>query len=206
MTQFLGIELKTTKDTFIPRPETELLVNRCLDVIGPDARILDIGTGSGNISIALTAARQDCRIVALEKSQETLSVARENAASLGVSERIDFKESDLLHILEHNNIYFDIIISNPPYIPSWEMMTLTDDVRREPGMALDGGEDGLSFYKRIISTAPKHLKSSGYLLMELGYNQAFSVKRLLEEAGYTGIELFKDFQGIERVIRARWIS
>jgi len=207
MTKFLGLDFKTTKDTFIPRPETGLLVKASLDIMPRDkARILDIGTGTGNIAISLTKADRVCKIVALDKSEEALAIAKENAKHLGVSDRIKFIKSDLFSDLAIEP--FDIIVSNPPYIPDWEIPTLADYVKDEPRLALDGGEDGLGFYKKIIEAAPKFLKEGGFLIMEMGYSQSYHVKRLLRESGnFTDIEILKDYSNIDRVIRARrWIS
>jgi len=211
MMNFLGLELHTTKDTFIPRPETELLVEVCLDIIKADLfplgrwekfKILDIGTGSGNIAVSLTNKRRDCKIVALDKSKEALALAKKNAHKFGVRDRIDFVTGDVFTGLE-GGCKFDIIVSNPPYVPVWEIPTLADSVKREPWMALDGGEDGLNFYKEIIGGAPGFLKKPGYLIMEMGYNQSFYIKRLLEKAGFSDIEIFEDFSGIDRVIKAK---
>lgn len=205
MIRFLGIELETTKDTFIPRPETELLVQVCLEAIKePYTGILDVGTGSGNIAIALAKQDRTCKITALEKSNDALTVAKRNAQHFGVLDRITFVEGDLFSNL--HNAKFDIIVSNPPYVPRWEIATLASHVKKEPYIALDGGEDGLDFYKRIIEGTPRFLKAAGLLIMELGYNQAHRVKTLLEREGFSDIELYKDFAGINRIIKARWTN
>ncbi|MBL7069320.1 MAG: peptide chain release factor N(5)-glutamine methyltransferase [Candidatus Omnitrophica bacterium] len=207
MTDFLGLDLHTTKETFIPRPETELLVEVCLGVMqelqaDSPLHILDIGTGTGNIAIPLTKIRRDCKIVALDKSEEALAVAGKNAEKFGVLDKIEFVTSDIFSSLARAR-KFDIIVSNPPYVSTWEIATLSDCVKDEPRMALDGGEDGLDFYRRIIADAPGFLKGPGCLIMEIGYNQSFYVKRLLEEARFKDIEIFKDSSGIDRVIKAK---
>jgi len=209
MTKFAGLDLKQPKETFTPRLETELLVEICLKTMeGPSPYILDIGTGIGNIPIALTLKNHVCKIVALDKSEAALIAAHENASYHGVEDRIEFIKSDLFGVLNENvSSPFDIIVSNPPYIATWELATLSQSVREEPRMALDGGEDGLYFYKEIIKEAPRFLKEGGSLIVEIGYNQSYPVKRLLEESSaFKGIELFKDLFGIDRVIRARWIN
>ncbi len=211
MKRFLGLDFKTTKDTFTPRPETELLVRVCLDSISTQKsfHILDLGTGAGNIAISLTKLNRVCKIVALDKSKSALAVAKENARQYGVSRRIRFLQGDLFGNLgEVFYNYFDIVVSNPPYVAEWEVATLADHVREEPKMAIGGGADGLDFYKKIIEGSPRFLKNGGSLMMEIGYGQSFKVKRLLKESFYfRDIEIFKDFAGIDRVTKAkRWIS
>jgi len=207
MTTFLGLRLKTTKETLIPRPETALLVRRAMlacEYIGKAVDILDIGTGSGNIAILLTKRFITCKIVALDASDEALSVARENAESHGVSGRIEFVKSDLYSGIGDRK--FDIIVSNPPYIPTWEIKTLSRAVKSEPRAALDGGEDGLAYYNKIISLAPGFLKDGGYIMFETGYNQSLKVKDILISNGFNAVEVSKDPWGVARVIEARWIN
>ena len=192
----------------IPRPETELLVEEALKWLRLHPQIsnaVDVGTGSGNIAIALTKKIKTCKIVALDHSEEALKVAMQNAQAHGVGGRIRFVKSDLFRVLE--DFKFDIIVANPPYIPTWEIETLSEDVKREPKLALDGGDDGLQYYRRIINEAQGYLKSGGFLIMELGYNQSRAVMRMLINTGnFTDIEVSKDFSKIDRVIKARWIT
>lgn len=207
--QFAGLELKTTKDTLIPRPETELLVKACLDTMqGRPAHILEIGTGSGNIAVSLTSKNRDCKITTLDISGKALEIAQENAVRHGVQHRIEFIKSDLFSNLEKscpNN--YDIIISNPPYIASWEIETLATHVKEEPRIALDGGQDGLDFYKKIIRECAPYIKNNGHLIMEIGYGQSHKIKKILEQAGnFADIEIIKDISGIDRVVKARWIN
>jgi release factor glutamine methyltransferase len=226
MAQFLGLDVETTKETFIPSPETELLVRACLEAIKriESPYILDIGTGTGNIAVSLTKADGNCKIVALDESEGALAVAGKNAERFGVSERIEFIQSDLYAALAleplDSRLYtsmfkrfrfkrfinrFDIIVSNPPYIPTWEIFTLADHVKDEPWTALDGGDDGLDFYKRIIDGAGKFLKKGGRLIMEMGYNQSFDIKKLLEESGsFVDIRTIKDSSKIDRVVEAQY--
>lgn len=207
MIKFLDLEFRTTKKTFAPRPETGLLVKVCLDVMKNTTGhrqfyILDVGTGTGNIAVSLTKNHTSCKMIALDESAEALKVARANAKRLGVFDRIEFVHSDLFKNVEGR---FDIIVSNPPYIPTWEIITLADHVRQEPIRALDGGEDGGAFYRRLINESPRFLKDGGYLAMELGYNQAYKIKNLLQDSGsFRDIRIFKDFANIDRVIRAQW--
>ena len=151
MTDFLGLDLHTTKETFIPRPETELLVEVCLGVMqelqaDSPLHILDIGTGTGNIAIPLTKIRRDCKIVALDKSEEALAVAGKNAEKFGVLDKIEFVTSDIFSSLARAR-KFDIIVSNPPYVSTWEIATLSDCVKDEPRMALDGGVSQFVFVR-----------------------------------------------------------
>ncbi len=208
MADFATLTLKTTKDTFIPRPETELLVETCLNTINGACSILDIGTGTGNIAISLTIANEKCKIKALDCSNAVLEVARENGRIYKVTDRIEFIKSNIYSSLSHNyHNSFDMIVSNPPYIPGWEIETLAEHVKEEPRIALDGGKDGLDYYKEIISGAKAFLKPGGYIIMELGYNQSHAVKKILHDAGnFSNIEIFKDFSNIDRVIKAQWTS
>jgi len=226
MTKFMGLEYTTSKGAFIPRPETELLVEACLELVRhfAESRILDIGTGTGIIPISLTKSAKDCTIVALDKSSAALEIAQDNARAHGVFDRIEFLESDLYDALKGplepfsgrlsvkqngsslSYNHFDIIISNPPYIPTWEIATLAEHVKNEPMMALDGGEDGLVFYRKLIAGAPAFLKKGGYLIMEMGYGQSFHLKKMLKEAGFLDIEVKKDLSNIDRIIKARWTN
>jgi release factor glutamine methyltransferase len=199
---FSNLEFEVTKETLSPRPETEFLVNACADIVrDKPLRILDAGTGSGNIAVSLTKRCGNCKIVALDKSEEALRVARSNALYHGVLDRIDFIKSDLFDDITG---YYDIIISNPPYVPTWEIETLAEHVRHEPLMALDGGEDGLDYYRRILAAAPEFLKEGGHLLMEMGYNQVFRIRKLIGDSGnFKVVGTIRDLLNIERVIISR---
>ncbi len=209
--EFSGLALVVDERVFIPRPETELLaqevINICHNVTksqGHKIKILDLCTGSGNIAIALTKEMPDCKIVASDISGEALQVARLNAVSNGVCDRIEFVESDLFSKFKCK---FDIIVSNPPYIARREFRHLQKEVLMEPRMALDGGDDGLDFYRRIAEEAPAHLKGDGHLVMEIGYGQAAAIKEIIEKAGYLKVaKVLKDYNGIDRIITARWIN
>ena len=142
--------------------------------------------------------------MALDASDEALSVAGENAEAHGVSGRIEFVKSDLYSGIEGRK--FDIIVSNPPYIPTWEIETLSEAVKSEPRAALDGGDDGLAYYNKIISLAPGFLKDGGYIILETGYNQSLKVKDILGSNGFNAVEVSKDPWGVARVIEARWIN
>jgi len=206
----MDLELKVNKHTFIPRPETEILVEKTVEIArylqsGKSRKalnILDLCSGSGNISISLTKYVSASRICALDISLRAIMAARENAFFNGALGRIAFIQSDMFGALYKNN-YFDIIVSNPPYISQKDIDILPDEVKEEPELALFGGKDGLSFYRRIAKEAKEYLASGGYILTEVGYDQAHAVKSLYEENGFTGIEIFKDYCGIERIVKAK---
>ena len=171
-TSFCGLEFLVDERVLIPRPETELLVETVIGIAGTKESdrgvvdILDLCTGSGNIAISLTKSLTNCRIVASDVSSDALDVARRNAVRNGLCDKIDFVKSDIFNGIDGQ---FDIIASNPPYIARYEFPTLQEEVLREPILALDGGEDGLDFYRRIVSAAPGYLKRGGSIVMEIGY-------------------------------------
>ncbi|MCX5677647.1 MAG: peptide chain release factor N(5)-glutamine methyltransferase [Candidatus Omnitrophica bacterium] len=217
-TEFCGLEFKVDERVLIPRPETELLVEAAAEFAGLSASkadeldILDLCTGSGNIAIALMAGKcapltknlSNCRIIASDISPDALEVARRNAVRNGVYGGIEFVCSDLFTDIKGR---FDIIVSNPPYIAKHEFLTLQEEVLREPRIALDGGADGLDFYRRIAASLPKHLKRGGYALMEIGYGQRAAVADIIGKSGIFRLSgARKDFNGIDRVIIAEWIN
>lgn len=211
--KFCGLDFVVNEDVLIPRPETELLVETARELIvgtrvqGPGSLVLDLCTGSGCIAIALAGALTkdaiDCKIVASDISDKALDIARSNAQRLGVSDKVDFLNSDLFTNI---NGKFDIIISNPPYIAKSEFDTLQKEVLREPRIALAGGHDGLDFYRRIIKDAPSHLNPGGHILFEVGFGQAGKVKSIIESGGFNVVAVNKDFNGIDRVVIAKWIN
>jgi release factor glutamine methyltransferase len=209
-TEFCGFDIAVNKDVLIPRPETELLVQAVLDLsytlqpTSHNLNILDLCTGSGNIAIALTKGISDCRIVASDISQDALEVARSNAGRHGLSYRIEFIQSDLFLNIKDK---FDIIVSNPPYIAQFEFETLQKEVLKEPILALDGGEDGLDFYRKIVRSAPDHLRPGGHILFEIGFGQASEIQKIIEAGGHFKIaEIRKDFNDIDRVVITKWIN
>lgn len=208
--EFCGLDLIVNEDVFIPRPETEVLVGSAVKLIrssfvqGQGIRMLDLCTGSGNIAISLTKNISDCRIFASDISDNALDVARKNAARHGVSDRIEFINSDLFDKLEGK---FDIIVSNPPYIARHEFKELQKEVLREPPIALDGGEDGLDFYRAIITSAPAYLRSVGYLIFEIGFGQREGICEIIRQTnGFSLVEVIPDQNNIDRVIIAKWIN
>jgi release factor glutamine methyltransferase len=203
---FLDFEFETGNLTFYPRPETELLVEKAVELMPKTGcSILDIGTGCGNIAISLTKYIPSSRITALDISGEAIRAAGENAKKYGVEDRIEFVRSNLFEgIKGRAKEGFDLIISNPPYISLEELSSLPDIVKDDPYLALYGGADGLDFYKKIISRAPGYLKKGGILLMEIGYNQRKAVKDMLDSSGvFKDAEFYKDYSGIDRIAKAR---
>lgn len=206
-TEFMGLKFYVSPSVFIPRPETEFLVESTLRLIEEERldepSILEIGTGSGAIAVGLTNYNPSCKIVASDISQDALKVARVNAKVNGVAEKIRFLLSDLfLGIGEGER--FDIIASNPPYIPSGDYDNLPPEVKREPKIALDAGEAGLDFYKEIIPEAAKRLKPKGFLVLEMGFGQSGRIRNLIDQTkAYCETEILKDYNGIDRVMMAR---
>ena len=193
-TNFCGFELDLTPDVLIPRFETELLVEQALKVITPQSRVLDLCTGSGCIAIAVQK-KSGASVTAGDLSEAALALAEKNAEKNGAE--ITFVRSDLFEKLEGP---FDVIISNPPYVRRAEIPTLSPEVQFEPVMALDGGEDGLDFYRRIAAEAPAHLTAKGFLFLEVGEGQARKVEEMLREE--FEVRILKDYDGVERMIRA----
>jgi len=201
--EFCGLDLVVDERVLIPRPETELLIEAASKMTGL-ARILDLCTGSGNIAIALTKAVTDCKIVASDISKDALTVARLNAERQCAIRSIEFVESDLFHKLSGK---FDLIVSNPPYVAQYEFETLQEEVLKEPRIALDGGHDGLDFYRRIIADCPAYLNKGARLVFEIGFGQAKEIVRIIEDSGNFKVsKIGKDFNGIDRVIIAKWIN
>ena len=205
--EFMGFDFDVNPSVLIPRPETEILVERVLTLIEREGisepSILDLGTGSGAIAVSLTKLSPSCKMVASDVSEEALEVSRENAAANGVGDRIEFILSDLFERIPGRR-KFDLVISNPPYVPSEDYDSLPPEVRSEPKIALDGGQKGLEFYKKIIPDAAKRLDRGGYLILEIGYGQARAIKDLFKSAGsYGDIEILKDYNDIDRIVFAK---
>ena len=200
---FMGEKFIVNKNVLIPRDETELLVNKAVEkALTMNAKnILDIGTGSGCIACSIAKAI-DGHILGIDISNEALNVAYENSKRLFLDKRVDFRQSDLFSKIELNE-KFDIIVSNPPYIPPQEKENLQKEVLKEPELALfTKDEKGLEFYEKIIKEAPKFLNKNGYIIFEIGLGQSEEVKKLLLINGFRDIEIEKDLANIDRVIFA----
>lgn len=201
---FMRNTFKVNKYTLVPRPETELLVEhlvRICEQINQEAKILDIGTGSGAIIVSLLDYLPQAKGVGVDISAGALKVAKENAVNIGVSSRAAFLHSDLFTAIPDEK-KFDIIVSNPPYIPAKDISSLAKDVQNEPHSALDGGEDGLDFYRKITAEASLHMAEDGMLAFEIGINQSEAVSGLCRENGFTAVAVGKDYAGIDRMVFA----
>lgn len=196
--EFFGMNLKVTPATLIPRPDTELIVELALARVSQAQpyRVLDMGTGSGAIALAIAKHKPNAEVVAVDAAQDALAVAIENAGRLGIA-NVCFMQSDWFSALSGQ--HFDLIVSNPPYIASDDIHLTQGDLRFEPLSALASGADGLDDIRHIISAAPHHLTSNGWLLLEHGYDQARPVRELLGLRGFSEVFSEKDLSGIERV-------
>jgi len=209
---FMGSTLAVNPSVLIPRPETEILVDTVLqklkaNKLSKPCRVLDLGTGSGNIAIALAKAIEGCQITALDISEEAISVAQRNAAANGVAQKIEFLREDMRASLVANRAWmknFDCIVSNPPYIKTSALEHLPGDVQQEPRLALEGGGDGLQFFETIIRRAYQYLKPAGYLFFEIGDAQAAPVRALLEKSPfYRNISFYQDHTQTDRIVSAQ---
>lgn len=202
---FMGYKFEVSKDTLIPRPETELLVRKAVEIIKSNnfKQALDIGTGSGCIA-CMCAKLTQAQVLGVDILNGALKISLNNAMHLDLMNKALFRKSDLFAKIRDEE-KFDIIISNPPYIPLTEKSTLQTEVRDfEPPEALfTNDKQGIEFYEKITVSAPKYLNSKGYLLFELGINQADAVKDLLKNNGFSDIEILNDVSGVERVIVGR---
>ncbi|MDO5132220.1 MAG: peptide chain release factor N(5)-glutamine methyltransferase [Eubacteriales bacterium] len=199
---FMGLPFMVSPDVLIPEQDTENLVEEALRYLEDDSRILDLCTGSGCILLSLLRYSNGCTGTGTDISAPALRLAGENARALGLSGRCRWFQGDLFAALDPG-VRFDLIISNPPYVPTVVIETLEPEVREaQPRLALDGGPDGLAFYRRIIREASGFLMIGGRLMLEIGHDQAEAVRTLLEEAGYYGIEIIRDYGGNDRVVTA----
>ncbi|MFK4812528.1 peptide chain release factor N(5)-glutamine methyltransferase [Devosia sp. ZW T5_3] len=204
--EFYGLAFALNGATLEPRPETELLVEMALEALPQGGQLLDLGTGTGCIPIAVLVNRADATGVATDLSAEALVAARGNAGRHGVAERLVFLQGSWFEALASRGETFDLIVSNPPYINSAVIETLADEVKSfDPRLALDGGPDGLAPYRVIAQEAGKRLKRGGRVLVEIGYDQGEAVTGLFEAAGFTDVTLHKDLNGLDRVVRAHHV-
>jgi release factor glutamine methyltransferase len=209
---FFGYRFFVDENTLIPRPETEVLAEAALQFLDknrpPQAsggpRILDLGTGSGILAVTLTIQRPDSKMTALDISEAALAIARRNAEFHGLGARIRFAASDLFGAFgEAEEGAFDLIVSNPPYIPEDELESLPAEVRREPLIALNGGPQGLALIEKILRQAPRYLNPGGALFMEIGLGQSGPIEALASRTGaYGSLQFIEDLNGIHRIVSA----
>lgn len=197
--EFWGLPLAVSADTLIPRPDTELLVEMALDLgdAGQPLKVLDLGTGSGAIALALARERPTWHITASDTSGAALTIAQRNAATLGLS-RVHFRQGDWFAAIEPDQ-RFDLILSNPPYIAAQDPHLQQGDVRHEPRSALVAGAEGLDDIRILTAQAPHHLEPGGWLLLEHGYDQGPETRELLRQAGFDCVETREDLAGRPRV-------
>ncbi|EOA02591.1 N5-glutamine S-adenosyl-L-methionine-dependent methyltransferase [Herbaspirillum frisingense GSF30] len=198
--EFYGLDFRVTPDVLIPRPDTELLVELAMERLPTGGALLDMGTGSGAIAVAIAHSRPDAVVTALDASAAALAIARENAAAHQA--RVTLLESDWYGALAKDQ-RFAVIASNPPYIVEGDVHLSQGDLRFEPVDALTDHGDGLSDLRTIIDGAPAHLLPQGWLLLEHGYDQAAAVRALLAGTGFTDVQSWRDLAGIERVSGGR---
>ena len=204
---FMGLTFSVNEHVLIPRQDTEILVEEVLKELHDGMRVLDMCTGSGCILLSLLHYSNDCEGLGVDLSAEALEVAGRNVLKVLTPEKAEhahFLQSDLFEKVEGK---FEIIVSNPPYIASAEVDRLMPEVRdHEPRMALDGTEDGLYFYRRIIEEAGKHLVSSGMLFFEIGYDQGQAVSELMRTEGYHEVQVVQDYAGLDRVVFGTYVT
>lgn len=204
---FMGLTFSVNEHVLIPRQDTEILVEEVLKELHDRMRILDMCTGSGCILLSLLHYSNDCEGLGVDLSAEALEVAGQNVLKVLTPEKAEhahFLQSDLFEKVEGK---FEIIVSNPPYIASAEVEKLMPEVRdHEPRMALDGTEDGLHFYRRIIKEAGKHLVNSGMLFFEIGYDQGQAVSELMRAGGYREVQVVQDYAGLDRVVFGTYVT
>jgi release factor glutamine methyltransferase len=207
--EFRGLKIAVTPDVLIPRPETEGLVGRALELLAdrPWAVVADIGTGSGAIACALAAARPDLEVLAVDQSLGALAVASDNVRALGLSQRVRLLAGDLLGPLASLGGSLDMVVANPPYLPTGVIAGLPVEVERfEPRLALDGGPDGIRVLRRLIADSPRFLRPGAWLLMEIGEEQAGPLASLMAAEGFSSIGARRDLRDVERYIEGRWVD
>lgn len=200
--EFMGLEFRVSNKVLIPRQDTEILVEEVLKELGSGMRILDMCTGSGCILLSLLYYSNDCTGVGVDISAQALEVAGHNGEALSQQRDLDYEFcfSDLFQEVDG---LFDVIVSNPPYIPTEVLGTLMPEVRDyEPMLALDGTDDGLFFYRQLAQQSPNYLCRGGRLYLEIGHDQAVAVSDLLEAAGFVEIQVVQDYAGLDRVVHA----
>lgn len=201
--EFFGLEFEVSPAVLVPRAETEILVERTIELLhDKPCTIADLGVGSGAIAVSLAVSLREAHIYGTDCSGEALEIAHRNAEKHGVGQRVHLRHGDLLEPLDGPD--FDAVVSNPPYVPSAEIPNLQPEVAlHEPHGALDGGPDGLDYYRRIVPGARLYLRQGGWLLVEIGAGQSAEVCAMFCEAGYIDVRAVPDLAGIERVVMGR---
>ena len=204
--EFMGFNFYVDKNVLIPQPDTEILVENVISIIKnlqkscqKEITVLDLCTGSGIIGVCLKKYLQNVNVLSSDISSNALEIAKKNANLQNV--KIDFIKSDLFENIDEK---FDVIVSNPPYIKTDKINELSKEVKNEPRLALDGGQDGLDFYRRIIKESTNFFRKTGYLALEIGYDQKEAVENLFKNFKYKEIKIFKDLSDIERVIIGKY--
>ncbi len=197
--QFYRQTYKVSPDCLIPRSDTEILVEEAIERLPKNAHFADLCTGSGCIAISTLAERPDTSAQAYDLSDSALQIAKENSVLNGVSDRLTIEKADLLTVAPERLGKFDALLSNPPYIRTDVIETLSDEVRHEPKMALDGGKDGLVFYRALLKLSNECLNEKGFCLFEIGFDQAEKITQLSHENGYA-CKIKKDYAGQDRVV------
>ena len=202
--EFYGMDFKVNPSVLIPRPETEILIERILESLDKEesVEILDIGTGSGNIAVALAKNLPNSKVTAVDISDDALEVARENSELNNIYEQISLYKIDFVNDNDLNEGKYDLIVSNPPYVSIKDYFELEPELKDyEPKIALTDNGDGLDFYRNICPKAKNLLNKGGKIFIEVGMGQALEVKNILLNNGYSSIEIFKDYSNIERVVK-----
>ena len=198
--EFCGRVFICDARALIPRPETELLVELVLKESAATTSILDVATGSGVIGLSLALSRPDAAVTLCDISSEALSLAAANAFRHGIADKVVQKESDLLDSVEG---IFDVIVSNPPYIPTSDIASLSREVQNDPVLALDGGSDGLRIIERLVQASMSKMSAGGLLALEIGHDQAARVVEILKMHNFRDIVVHQDYQGVERFVFSR---
>ncbi|MBE6048407.1 MAG: peptide chain release factor N(5)-glutamine methyltransferase [Clostridium sp.] len=200
---FMGLDFFVEKGILIPRSDTEVLVEKILSMIdeNEELKVCDLCSGSGAIGIALAYYRKNIKVDSIDYYDIPEKITRKNIARHKLQDRVNFIKSDLLNEVIDTGIKYDVLVSNPPYIKTEEIETLMSDVKNyEPHTALDGGDDGLIFYRKIVKQSSMVLRKNSILAFEIGFDQGQSVKKLMEDNGYTKVEVIKDLAGLDRVV------
>lgn len=202
--EFMSLTFKVSPAVLIPRWDTEILVEEAIKIMQgkKNPRILDLGTGSGAIALSLAYYLSSAEVVAIDISQEALEIAQENAVNLGVKPRVRFLRGNLFAPLARGE-KFDLIVSNPPYISLEEMSNLPLDVQKEPVLALAGGQDGLDYYRKIAAGVKDFLAQEGHLLLEIGWQQGAAVREILQQKGFSPVQIIRDLENRDRVVVTR---